>query len=200
MARRIRLTLIRHLPTAGNEKREYIGWKDEPIVEADGLNIELPWQPKSVYGSDLLRCRESAALYFPRATYKSDCRFRESHFGEWEGKTYDLLKDNKTYRSWIDSPTNYKPPGGESLVEVKSRVLEALIALPEAESDYFIVTHGGPIRLLLTEFSPEQQDFWSWIIPHGSVWQLEWHDRDDFMGGKRCRSLLAVPTMGSEHM
>ena len=200
MARRIRLTLVRHLPTAGNKRREYIGWTDEPIVEADALNVELPWKPKIVYGSDLLRCQESAALYFPKAIYKSDCRFRESHFGEWEGKTYDLLKDNKTYRSWIDDPTNFKPPGGESLLKVKSRVMKALTELPDDATDYFIVTHGGPIRLLLTAFSPEQQDFWSWEIPHGAVWQLEWHDRNDFMEGKRCRSLLAVPITGNAHM
>lgn len=200
MAHRIRVTLVRHLPTVGNQRREYIGWTDEPIVGADGLNVELPWKPKVVYGSDLLRCQESAALYFPKAVYKSDCRFRESHFGEWEGKTYDLLKDNKTYRSWIDHPTIYKPPGGESLLEVKIRVLNALVELPDDATDYFIVTHGGPIRLLLTAFSPDLQDFWSWKIPHGAAWQLEWNDREDFMEGKRCRSLLAVPITGNGRM
>lgn len=200
MARRITVTLIRHLPTVGNQRRQYIGWTDEPIVGIGDANYTLPWTPKIVYGSDLRRCRESAALYFPKAVYESNSKFRESHFGEWEGKTYDVLKDNETYRSWIDHPDSYKPPGGESLLEVRSRVLAALSSLPEEETDYFIVTHGGPIRLLLTEFSPEERDFWSWKIPHGAVWRLEWNARDDFREGKRCESLLAVPITENERM
>ena len=32
MAHRISLTLIRHLPTVGNQRRQYIGWTDESIV------------------------------------------------------------------------------------------------------------------------------------------------------------------------
>lgn len=198
MARRVTLTLIRHLPTLGNKRRQYIGWTDESIIGTADAERRLPWNPPIVYGSDLLRCQESAALYFPQAKYFSHTHFRESHFGEWEGKTYDMLKDDKTYRAWIDNPTVYKPPGGESLLDVKSRVFAALLQLPDEQTDYFIVTHGGPIRLLLTEFSPEEQDFWSWSIPHGSVWRLEWQDRSDFKGGKRCTSLSAVPITGNE--
>ena len=29
----LRIHLMRHLPTAGNKQRRYIGWTDEPIVE-----------------------------------------------------------------------------------------------------------------------------------------------------------------------
>ena len=200
MAHCIGLTLIRHLPTVGNQRRQYIGWTDEPIIREPDKNHTLPWQPKTVYGSDLRRCKESAALYFPKAAYESNAGFRESHFGEWEGKTYDVLKDNQTYRSWIDHPAIEKPPGGESLLEVRNRVLTALSGLPEEVNDYFVVTHGGPIRLLLTEFSPEEQDFWSWTIPHGSVWRLEWENRDDFREGKQCKSLSAVPITGNAPM
>ncbi|AOV08865.1 histidine phosphatase family protein [Sporosarcina ureilytica] len=195
MAHRVVLTLIRHLPTAGNIKRQYIGWTDESIVENE-IN-ELPWQPSVVYGSDLRRCQESAHLYFPKATYQSDHRFRESNFGDWEGKTYELLKRDSAYRSWINSPYRCQPPNGESLAEVKARVLQAIYDLPSGEEDYFIVTHGGPIRILLTEFAPEQNDFWSWIIPHQSVWQLRWDCEQDLREGKRCASLSAVPITGN---
>ena len=37
MADRFVLYLIRHLPTAGNEQRRYIGWTDEPILESTEL-------------------------------------------------------------------------------------------------------------------------------------------------------------------
>lgn len=186
------LTLIRHLPTAGNRKRQYIGWTDESIEPVDGKKVQLPWYPKVVYGSDLKRCIESARLYFPQAIYKCDARLRESFFGEWEGKTYDMLKGYRQYRDWIDNPEEEKPPNGESLQDVEARVLAALADLPIIENELFIVTHGGPIRLLLTKFSPELRTFWSWQIPNQSVWRLEWESVAAFKEGRRCVSLSEV--------
>lgn len=199
MVCRFVLTLIRHLPTEGNLKRQYIGWTDESILPVPQNDVEFPWQPETVYGSDLRRCLESAKLYFPHATYKSDARFRESFFGDWEGKTYALLKENRQYRNWIDHPEVEKPPNGESLQDVESRVVSALSHLPPDESHYFIVTHGGPIRILLTKYSPEVSDFWSWQVPHGSAFRLEWENVEAFKEGKRCVSLSVVPTTASEN-
>jgi alpha-ribazole phosphatase len=198
MANRITITLIRHLPTIGNRKRQYIGWTDEAIVEGDGVSLRLPWNPAKVVGSDLLRCRQSAALYFPEAEFVGDMCWRENNFGEWERKTYEQLKDEPAYRAWIDNPHELTPPGGESLKEMEKRVLSALEELPEGESDHFIVTHGGPIRILFTLFSPEHRDFWSWHIPHGSAWRLEWANANDLKEGKRCMSLSAVPIMAND--
>lgn len=199
MACRFSLTLIRHMPTAGNIRRQYIGWTDESILPVSE-NMAFPWHPSVVYGSDLRRCIESARLYFPSANYQGDQRLRESFFGEWEGKTYEMLKDNDRYRSWIDEPTMRKPPNGESLQEVEARVLAALGDLPEGENGYFIVTHGGPIRILLTKFSPDEQDFWSWKIPHQSAWRLEWENEKAFKERRKCVSLSVVPIMGKERM
>ncbi|MBO1915221.1 histidine phosphatase family protein, partial [Microvirga sp. 3-52] len=79
-------------------------------------------------------------------------------------------------------------------------VLAALTELLEEQSEYFIVTHGGPIRLMLTQFSPKKQDFWFWRIPHGSIWSLKWNHRNDFVEGKKCTSLSAVPITGNERL
>lgn len=192
MARRFVLTLIRHLPTAGNKNRQYIGWTDEAILPIQSESVQLSSAPKIVYCSDLRRAKESAQLYFPGTPYESDARLRESFFGDWEGKTYDMLKGNKRYRKWIDNPTVEKPPNGESLRDVELRVVDFLTHLSLEEDAYFIVTHGGPIRLLLTKFSPEPHDFWSWKVPHQSIWRLEWESVEAFKEGKRCASLSAV--------
>lgn len=200
MDRRFILTLIRHLPTQGNQKKQYIGWTDESILPIQDLNVRLPWDPRIVYGSDLKRCVESAQAYFPNAHYQSDERLRESFFGAWEGKTYEMLKENKQYRNWIDDPTTSKPPQGESLHDVEQRVIAAIQDLPQHTQHHFIISHGGPIRLLLTKFSPEESDFWSWKISHGSVWRLEWESVEAFKEGKRCVSLSAVPTTEKKPM
>lgn len=78
MASRFVLTLIRHLPTEGNRKGQYIGWTDESILPVNHLDVRLPREPLIVYGSDLKRCQESAHAYFPNIRYVSDQRLRES--------------------------------------------------------------------------------------------------------------------------
>ncbi|MDW0113903.1 histidine phosphatase family protein [Sporosarcina saromensis] len=90
MARPHTLYLIRHLPTAGNRAKKYIGWTDEPIEPiAEPETFRLSgMQQNIVYGSDLRRARQSANLFLPHAIFHEDRRFRECHFGDFEGKTY----------------------------------------------------------------------------------------------------------------
>ncbi|WP_252501904.1 histidine phosphatase family protein [Sporosarcina sp. Marseille-Q4943] len=192
------LYLIRHLPTVGNREKKYIGWTDEPIEPAADLVRALPLPAsRIVYGSDLRRAKESAALLFPCVDYHPDARLRECHFGDFEGKTYADLEWDKDYRNWIDNPHSFAPRGGESLADVEQRFLEALVSLPDGA---VVVTHGGPIRIALTRYSPEPQDFWSWQIPHGSIWKLEWRNHDELKEGGRCVSLSEVLITGKGSM
>jgi alpha-ribazole phosphatase len=188
------LHVIRHLPTMANEQRRYIGWTDEPIIATEARCL-VPAQV--VVGSDLLRARQTAALYYPEATYEADSDWRECNFGDFEGKTYVDLEKDIDYRRWIDDPYAYAPRDGESLVALEQRVLSALKRL---SSDTVIVTHGGPIRLLLTRFSPVKGEFWSWSIPHGAGYRLKWASEQAFKEGRRCISLSAVPITASETM
>ncbi|MBD7909207.1 histidine phosphatase family protein [Sporosarcina gallistercoris] len=180
----VEFIVIRHLPTIGNGKRQYIGWTDEPIVPTalEPYDTECT----EVYGSDLLRTRQTAALLFPNATYQSDPRFRECNFGEFEGKTYTQLERYSHYRSWVEDPTALAPSGGESLRQVEARVVEAFQHLPPGAR---LVTHGGPIRLLLERFAPEPRDFWSWEVPHGVVYRFHWKTEGQWKEGQRCTSL-----------
>ncbi|MFS0690510.1 histidine phosphatase family protein [Sporosarcina sp. 179-K 8C2 HS] len=197
MASDHRLYLIRHLPTAGNRERKYIGWTDEPIEPVEGVANYRFAHSGIVYGSDLLRARQSAALSMPDSNYVADARLRECHFGEFEGKTYAELEMVRDYRNWLDDPYSFAPRGGESLADVEKRVMDALVSLPNGA---VVVTHGGPIRITLTRFSPEPRDFWSWQIPHGSIWKFEWRNHDELKEGGRCVSLSEVPITGKGSM
>lgn len=184
MARGVDIVVIRHLPTVGNGKRQYVGWTDEPIVPVAVRPFDI--ERVTVYGSDLLRTRQTAALLFPNATYLADARFRECNFGEFEGKTYAQLEKNDHYRSWVENPTTIAPPGGESLRQVETRVHEAFQQLPSGAQ---LITHGGPIRLLLTRFAPQQREFWSWSVPHGAIYRFHWDSEEQWKEGQRCTSL-----------
>lgn len=179
----IELVLFRHGHTKWNKERRYLGSSDLPLLpeERDGLaaHRELPeltgdfWR---VYCSDLLRCRETLAAAAPslaaRAVY--DPRLREMSFGEWEGCTYEQLSDNPLYRSWIDDPAVFTPPGGEAWAAFAARLQQFLTdLLQEARLSticctdpiqqkqnerqklrVLIVTHGGVIRQLLAKTQP----------------------------------------------
>ncbi|PID15189.1 histidine phosphatase family protein [Sporosarcina sp. P34] len=190
MARPYRIFLVRHLTTTANEQRLYCGWTDSELVSQEGEAIEFPVAVQHVMGSDLIRTRQTAAIYFPQIDFTADVRWRECHFGDFEGQSYDQLKNDPDYRNWLDDAWNTPPRNGETLQQVKARVLDAIAELP---NEAVVVTHGGVIRVVLDTFTQEQRSFWEWDVTNGSIWQLEWASENEFKEGKPCTSLSEVP-------
>lgn len=153
----LELTLVRHASTALNETRRYQGWIDPPLSErgrSEALRLRSRLHGASfdrVLCSDLLRCRETLELALPDCTPEADPRLRELGFGGWDGLTYEecLALDPARLRDWIDDPIGATPPEGEPFEAFRGRVDAVLGALP-AEGHVLIVTHGGPIRRVLT--------------------------------------------------
>lgn len=132
MAATVEWWLVRHGVTAWNHERRYQGHSDIPLLAGaeaglEGLKQELGGIDfAAVYASDLRRCRETLATARPDLIdiMQPDVRLRELNFGQWEGCTYEQLKDNDNYRSWIDHPQTVTPPGGESWQAFESRVMD----------------------------------------------------------------------------
>ncbi|MEK4230000.1 histidine phosphatase family protein [Solibacillus sp. FSL H8-0538] len=199
---RVILHLIRHEKTAANIARKYIGWTDEPIV-TEQVHMNIPVATTVVYGSDLMRCEQTAALYFPSAKFKAHADLRETHFGDFEMKTYEELKDNLSYRAWIDCPGNNPPLNGESLAAFQARVLNAVKDIVVAAGQYTFVVHGGVIRILLAQFAPDVTNFQQVMANHRTLYTLEWSNIKDFQGGARCKlyseALLTEKDNTSKH-
>ncbi|RAZ80812.1 histidine phosphatase family protein [Planococcus halotolerans] len=183
------LHLIRHAPTAGNIKKQYIGWTDEPILPFKARSDKMN---RVVWGSDLLRCRQTASILFPNAEYKADPNFRECNFGQWEMKTYKELEHIQSYRDWIDDPFLNTPPDGESFNHLITRVEAALQNLP-AGNEFTILMHGGPLRNLLAR--AKKQTFREQIALHGDCHTLIWENRKAFGEGASCKSYSVEPLM-----
>ena len=183
---RIILHLIRHEKTQANVERKYIGWTDEPIV-TEGYTPQIHMKPAIVYGSDLVRCKQTAALYFPQAQFKENAQLREIHFGDFEMKTYDELKNLVEYRAWIDCPGNNTPPNGEAFTHFEERVLRAFREIMCVPGTKFFIVHGGVIRVLLAHFGLEQQDFQQVMAQHRMIYTLEWENLTQLQGGARCK-------------
>lgn len=188
---------LRHAPTEGNVRKQYIGWTDEPIVQGESI-LPLDLEIMNVIGSDLVRCQQTAERYFPNAQFQGFQSFREMHFGDFERKTYEELKELSIYRDWIDQPFTMVPPNGESFPSFETRVLDAFRSLDVPNGQYFVL-HGGVIRLLLMHLAPKEKEFWAWQVPHHERFSLTWENADLFKEGQRCTSLSVEPIMGSEN-
>jgi alpha-ribazole phosphatase len=197
------ITFIRHGMTPENEARRYTGHTDVPLAEQEktrllkaGLQLFEPVD--LLVSSDLLRCRQTRELLFrnsdvPKYEMK---QWREINFGDWEGKTFQELKEIKEYQQWLHSPFSIAPPNGESYQAFCQRVEEALeqtILLAEQTNAKraAVVTHGGPIRYVLERYAPVERPFWEWMVPFGGGHTLQstierWKEK------KRCISLSEV--------
>ena len=80
--------------------------------------------------------------------------FLEQSFGDWHGRTYDEVAPvsaGRRHPFWL-AAASYRPPGGESFVEVMDRVGPAMDRwsnrAPAGASgrDIVVVAHGGTIR------------------------------------------------------
>ncbi|OKP68099.1 hypothetical protein A3842_27285 [Paenibacillus sp. P3E] len=164
----LELVLIRHGHTQWNAERRYLGSTDLPLLPESEVKLTaLRHQPElagsfwRVYCSDLRRCCETLAVIAPSLVQSAvyDSRLREMSFGAWEGQTYEQLQSNPSYRSWIDDPTAFTPPDGESWAEFTGRVESFLSEMLHIAAEapglrngpirVLIVTHGGVIRQML---------------------------------------------------
>lgn len=176
-----RLFLIRHGESALGVQRRYAGHVDCPLT-ARGRREVLDLLPlfrrhdvSRIYSSDLRRCRETARILAGDRPVYFTRHLREMDFGLWDGLTSEQIRATHSdlYTAWINEPSQVTPPGGESLISVARRVrgFAGHLAWRHPEGSFALVTHGGPVRLLL---SRDPSDFWSKEILPASLTLLEW--------------------------
>ena len=154
----MKIYLIRHGQTEANEKRLYCGSTDLPLSEQgrqelSGIRYETG--SSCFLTSGMKRTNETLMLLFGDVPYEEDHRFREVDFGIFEMHSYDQLKDTPAYQNWLtgDNEANV-PPGGESGLQMKQRVVRAFGELRE---DTVLISHGGVIAAIMEHLFPEEK-------------------------------------------
>ena len=114
-----------------------------------------------------------------------DERFKEIHFGEWEGRTQqqigvefaDLLA---TY--WSD-PVNVTPPGGEKVLAFQERVIAAWDQTLQAQQGqhWLLVAHGAVIRVIFCHLLDMPLSAMSKVdIPYAGVTRFRIHHQEGY--------------------
>jgi len=152
-----RLVLIRHGESEGNRDRIFTHTPEVPLTDAGHAQVHAAaewvaarYRPVAVVSSPFLRARQTAAILAERLALavRVEEELREQSFGELAGQPYAALRDSSDYdpaRYWL-----WRPPGGETLLEVAARAGAALdrVAAGAAGNDVVVVSHGGVMMAL----------------------------------------------------
>ena len=169
---KLMLALIRHGKTEANEKHLYCGKSNIPLSE-NGIkelndiknSIKYPEYNK-FFSSGAKRANETLEILYPKKAYDEINEFWEYDFGDFEMKSYDMLKENKEYINWItDKDRQVSCPNGESKIQYRERIKEAFNKFiekcyKEGIGTVVLVCHGGTIGTILEIFYDCSKSFY----------------------------------------
>lgn len=159
-----RLLLIRHGETDWNAEARIQGHRDialsprgrqQALALARHFAAGDPAGPiGAVYASDLARARATAEPVAQALGLglRTDARLRERAFGLFEGCTIEEAQAHwpAEFALWRRREPAHALPGGESYLQTRARVLQALAELVErhAGEAIAVVTHGGVLDVV----------------------------------------------------
>jgi probable phosphoglycerate mutase len=177
-----RLLLVRHGESEGNRDRTFTQNPEVPLTafgreqaRAAAHRMARRYHPSRIIASPFARARQTAEIIAEvfRLTVEFEAAFREQSFGVFAGEPYDALLSDAAYH---EGPRwNWRPQGGESLIDVYERVVPAFDRVAQAApgEDLIIVSHGGVMVTLCAYISG------SWegvaVTPNAGIVVVEHH-------------------------
>lgn len=169
----MKIALIRHFQTPGNQLGKYIGSTDEDLI----LPILFPEERnypsvEKIYVSPLKRCIQTANEIYGNKKLYICTDFRECNFGAFENKNYQELSGDPRYQAWIDSNGTMPFPEGESPMAFRNRCKQAFLncikeAIVEERKTIAFVVHGGTIMSIMEAFDIEKKEFYDYQVKNG---------------------------------
>jgi probable phosphoglycerate mutase len=152
-----RLILIRHGESEGNRDRVFTLTSAVPLtdrgreqVRAAASWIAARYVPRRIVASPFVRAQQTAdelaaVLAVP---IEVEVDLRERSYGELAGQPYSILQTRTDFDPgayWL-----WRPPGGETLIEVARRAGAVLdrLAAASPEDDVVVVSHGATMMSL----------------------------------------------------
>ncbi len=158
--------LVRHGETHWNRERRLQGWAPSVLTETGeqqaetlGIAIKQEYDIDRICASDLARTKQTAEIITRQnpvdITYTAG--WRERDFGIAQGLTYSEFSrklPGLSLQTAGEDAIEISPESGESLLDTKQRILtewQTLIEETDPTTTVLVVTHSGPLNLLLAE-------------------------------------------------
>jgi len=174
---------VRHAPT---HSKAMVGWSDVPADLSDTVRLERisAFMPSRalIVSSDLVRASmTAAAVAGDRRRLPDDTGLREFHFGEWESRLHSEIAaaEPELLASYLGSPGDVRPPGGETWNEAAARVSRSIDRLVARFSgaEIIIVSHFGAILTQVQRaLGITASEACSRRIENLSVTRIDWKD------------------------
>jgi broad specificity phosphatase PhoE len=170
------LYVVRHGRTSVNARGLLLGHADPPLDETGRRQAAAIAQaiatPARVIASPLRRAQETAAAF--GVPVETDDRWIELDYGEWDG-TPLVEVPVETWAAWR-ADTSFRPPGGETLLELGERVRAACASLAQAASNesIVVVSHVSPIKAAVAwALGAGDELAWRLFVAPGSITRVE---------------------------
>lgn len=178
--------LIRHGETDWNVEGRYQGQSDIPLNERgrkqsyELIPLLTVRKPSMIYCSDQSRARETAEILSHELAVPitRDPRLREIHLGSWEGMLFQEIQAKYSELLLLrkQDPHIVSAPGGETLIQVQSRVLAAIDDIRKIHpgESVAIISHALPLAIVQAWHQGRRiEEVWELIPPNGVPIELE---------------------------
>ncbi|MDB5889375.1 MAG: phosphoglycerate mutase [Polaromonas sp.] len=187
MTEATRIIAIRHGETLWNAATRIQGQLDIPLNEtghrqARRLAAALKDEPiTAIYASDLARAQQTASYLASELglAVRPEPAIRERGFGEFEGRTFAEIETTLPEQAlrWRTRDPDFAPVGGESLIDLRSRVVGAAGRLAASHPGELIVmvAHGGVMDVLYRAATRlDIQAPRTWALGNAAINRLLW--------------------------
>ncbi len=168
-----KIHLIRHGMTEAVDRHLYIGSRTDLPLSADGFADLLAKKKAYEYPTGaryfcapLSRCRQTMEVLYPGCLMEIVEGLTECDFGDWDGKSLDVLKQDPAFTDWMAGKRG-SIPGGEAPEAFQERIansFEAVVRdiISKGQTEAVICTHGGVIMLIMAMYGVPRAPMNEW--------------------------------------
>ena len=174
--------LVRHGKTEYNERRQYCGALDPDLSDLGRQELEhsaiktylKEHTPDMVFCSPMQRTLQTAAILLDGRDVPLVAvpELREIDFGDFEGRSYEEMKDDPAYTAWLDTNCEGPIPGGDFPDAFRDDVevcFESLLETCRTErvERALVVSHVGVLGTILERFAEPEKHWYEYHFPCG---------------------------------
>jgi len=154
-----KILLVRHGETAANRTERFAASDEIPLTDVGrrqalqvARRLQAEFRPRHLLSSPFARARETSEIIAGVLAMEIEILqgIHERDFGCLKGHPYarmlDMMADDPAYDS--HRPWTWSPPGGESLEDVRRRVVATLEGVRGRSGDVVVVCHGAVMQAL----------------------------------------------------
>lgn len=120
------------------------------------------------------RTEQTLELLYGAVPHRVLPGLREMDFGAFEMCSYEVLRENPAYQTWIQGCVEEnRCPNGESAAQATARALAALEPILTSGEDAVCITHGGIIAGLMLYWFPGQRHRYGFTPAPGDGYCVE---------------------------